>query len=334
MLDICYSLKIHIKEYRNLGMHNETLNELLDIYPNNPYLLKIRAEEYGKLGKHYKALNDLNRLLDIYSNNLYLLKIRAKEYCKLGRHNEELNDLNRLLDIYPNHKNLLRVQGEVMIDITTELLKMFPNNEQILRIRAQAYVAITQTYTVIEKYDKASDDLNRLLKINSNNRKAFECSLLMDEMDEEHQQPNEIKILYEDITKNHDKEKLKLLAKEKIQNSKVQQFWTDIAHSEEDKSSSSNVPTLMNFASGRLYWELAKCDDLGQLEDFDKYINDMIKKQREIIIQRTQENQKQRIFEKWIEIRNFVLSSLNILKLLQKRFHPMRYFRSFLLLNN
>ena len=58
----------------------------------------------------------------------------------------------------------------------------------------------------------------------------------------------------------------------------------------------------MNFASGRLYWELAKCDDLGQLEDFDKYVNDMIKKQREIIIQRTQENQKQRIFEKWIEI--------------------------------
>ncbi|KAF0457500.1 hypothetical protein F8M41_001178 [Gigaspora margarita] len=75
------------------------------------------------------------------------------------------------------------------------------------------------------------------------------------------QQPNEIKILYEDITKNYDKGKLKLLAKEKIiikfiftininslirddgvmiQNSKVQQFWTDIAHFEEDKSNSSN----------------------------------------------------------------------------------------------
>ncbi|CAG8735740.1 6120_t:CDS:2, partial [Dentiscutata heterogama] len=27
----------------------------------------------------------------------------------------------------------------------------------------------------------------------------------------------------------------------------------------------------MNFASGRLYWELTTCDDLGQLEDFEKY---------------------------------------------------------------
>ncbi|CAG8824315.1 17894_t:CDS:2, partial [Gigaspora rosea] len=103
-----------------------------------------------------------------------------------------------------------------------------------------------------------------------------------------------------------------------IQNSKVQQFWTDIARSEEDKSSSSNVPTLMNFASGRLYWELAKCDDLGQLEDFDKYVNDMIKKQWEIIIQRTQENQKQWIFEKWIKIMKFcplfTSTSLNCFK--------------------
>ncbi|CAG8543662.1 15242_t:CDS:2 [Gigaspora margarita] len=183
ILDICYSLKIHVKEYHNLGKHNETLNELLDIYLNNLYLLKICAKEYSKLGKHYEALNDLNRLLDIYPNNLYLLKIHTKEYHKLGRRNEELNNLNRLLDIYLNDKNMLQVQGEVIIDITTELLKILLktncNNEEILSIRAQ-------TYTAISKYNKASDDLNRLLKLNSNNRKAFECSFLIDEIDEEH----------------------------------------------------------------------------------------------------------------------------------------------------
>ncbi|KAF0550638.1 hypothetical protein F8M41_024122 [Gigaspora margarita] len=126
------------------------------------------------------------------------------------------------------------------------------------------------------------------------NNKVASCHKILIHKD---QQPNEIKILYEDITKNHDKGELKLLAKEKL------------IHL---------VPTFMNFASGRLHLELAKCDDFGQLEDFDKYVNDIIKKQQEIIIQRTQENQKQQIFEKWIEITKFcpqfTLTSLNCFK--------------------
>ena len=82
----------------------------------------------------------------------------------------------------------------------------------------------------------------------------------------------------------------------------------------------------------------------------------MIKEHREIIIQRTQENQKQRVFEKWIELTVrkkyiasfefiivvylfYILENLssfhfNILEWLQKRFYPMKYFGSFLLHDN
>ncbi|CAG8800790.1 25383_t:CDS:1, partial [Gigaspora margarita] len=48
------------------------------------------------------------------------------------------------------------------------LLNYNYNNEKILSNRAQIY-------TVIGQYNKASDDLNRLLEINPNDRKALLC---------------------------------------------------------------------------------------------------------------------------------------------------------------
>ncbi|CAG8457277.1 6968_t:CDS:2 [Dentiscutata heterogama] len=54
------------------------------------------------------------------------------------------------------------------------------------------------------------------------------------------------KKLYEDITNQYDRDKLKKLTQEKIQNSNVQQFWTDITRCEEDRTSSSNDPDISN----------------------------------------------------------------------------------------
>ncbi|CAG8767883.1 12382_t:CDS:2, partial [Dentiscutata erythropus] len=69
--------------------------------------------------------------------------------------------------IYLNDKVVLQFQGEVMINISTEVLKINPNNEEeMLRIRAQAYIKI-------EKYDKALVDLNRLLEINCKNEEIL-----------------------------------------------------------------------------------------------------------------------------------------------------------------
>ncbi|CAG8786465.1 7834_t:CDS:2, partial [Dentiscutata erythropus] len=84
------------------------------------------------------------------------------------------------------------------------------------------------------------------------------------------EQSPEIKRIYEGITDNYDSVELKNLAQEKITNSNVQQFWTDITRREEDEISNINVPNLLNFASGRLRWELTSCEDLEQLDDFEK----------------------------------------------------------------
>ncbi|CAG8555580.1 1037_t:CDS:1, partial [Dentiscutata heterogama] len=60
---------------------------------------------------------------------------------KMNNPNEALT----ILDAHSNDKFALRLQGEVMIDITTELLKMNLNNEkEILHIQAQAYTKISK----------------------------------------------------------------------------------------------------------------------------------------------------------------------------------------------
>ncbi|CAG8703373.1 9667_t:CDS:1, partial [Dentiscutata heterogama] len=44
------------------------------------------------------------------------------------------------------------------------------------------------------------------------------------------------------------------------------------------------------------------CDDLVQLDNFKKLVNNMIEEHRKVIIQKTQEVYKKRIIQKWKEI--------------------------------
>ncbi|CAG8622790.1 15706_t:CDS:10, partial [Dentiscutata erythropus] len=122
---------------------------------------------------------------------------------------------------------------------------------------------------------------------------------------------SDIKLQYEKYASSVDKKQLRNI-KENVRediilaklskNSRVLQFWADVAHREEDDKSSKNIHNLMNFASGRFLLELKLCDDLVQLDDFKKLVNNMIEEHRKVIIQKTQEAHKKAIIQKWKEI--------------------------------
>ncbi|CAG8624470.1 15153_t:CDS:2, partial [Dentiscutata erythropus] len=114
------------------------------------------------------------------------------------------------------------------------------------------------------------------------------------------------------------------------QNSHVLQFWADVAYCEEDNKSSKNVHNLMNFVSGRFLLELKSCDDLVQLDDFKKLVNNMIEEYHKVIIQKTQEAHKKRIIQKWKEIAgNSSLFSSNSFDIFEDKFIQKNLLDSF-----
>ncbi|CAG8618925.1 17721_t:CDS:2, partial [Gigaspora rosea] len=126
-----------------------------------------------------------------------------------------------------------------------------------------------------------------------------------------------------------DKKQLRSI-KENAQNSCVLYFWADVARREEDDKSSDNVQNLMNFAFGRFLLELKSCDDLVQLKDFKKLVNNMIEEHRVVIIQRTQEAQKNKIIQKWKDIaRISSLFSSNSFDIFEEKFMQKNLLDSF-----
>ncbi|RIB18252.1 hypothetical protein C2G38_2245901 [Gigaspora rosea] len=114
------------------------------------------------------------------------------------------------------------------------------------------------------------------------------------------------------------------------QNSCILYFWADVARSEENDKSRDNVQNLMNFASGRFLLELKSCDDLVQLKDFKKLVNNMIEEHRVVIIQRTQEAQKNKIIQKWKDItRISSLFSSNSFDIFEEKFMQKNLLDSF-----
>ncbi|CAG8824996.1 22183_t:CDS:2, partial [Racocetra persica] len=87
---------------------------------------------------------------------------------------------------------------------------------------------------------------------------------------------------------------------------------------------------LMNFASGRFLLELKSCDDLVQLDNFKKLVNNMIEEHCKVIIQKTQEAYKKEIIQKWKEIaRNSSLFSSNSFDIFEDKFIQKNLLDSF-----
>ncbi|CAG8799429.1 10214_t:CDS:2, partial [Cetraspora pellucida] len=109
-----------------------------------------------------------------------------------------------------------------------------------------------------------------------------------------------IKRKYEKYASFVDKRQLRNI-KENAQNSRVLQFWADVTYRKEDDKSSKNSKFMFKNLITRFLLELKSCDDLVQLDDFKKLVNNIIKEHHKVIIQKTQETLKKEIIQKWKE---------------------------------
>ncbi|CAG8539386.1 5861_t:CDS:2, partial [Dentiscutata erythropus] len=96
---------------------------------NNEILNSDNYLDLYKIASKFRKVNKLKQPFPCF----------LESDIKINNPNEALT----VLDTHSNDKFALRLQGEVMIDISTELLKMNLNNEEeILHIQAQAYTKI------------------------------------------------------------------------------------------------------------------------------------------------------------------------------------------------
>ncbi|RIB00309.1 hypothetical protein C2G38_2234788 [Gigaspora rosea] len=110
------------------------------------------------MGKYNEALADLNKYLEKNQNiignqaeNVFALSYRGFAFHKLKRVEESLEDLNKTIVIEPKNGWSLRSRGATY-------------NEMDRATRKRGTI-----YLVMEDYEKALEDLNRVVKINMNN---------------------------------------------------------------------------------------------------------------------------------------------------------------------
>ncbi|CAG8664218.1 202_t:CDS:2, partial [Racocetra fulgida] len=135
-------------------------NQVLKISPKNVEALENRAHLLFKLLRYEEALVDLDNALSIDPTNFFSLCIRSEVYHAIERYEEALEDLNKAHSA-PNCGNMcfvLMMRGEV---------------HRALGKNKEAMLDLTVLYRSTEQYQKALEDLNKVLEADPTNFTAL-----------------------------------------------------------------------------------------------------------------------------------------------------------------
>ncbi len=156
----------HLDEGRG-QLAQETLNEAIARYPDNPMLLSIRASLFLQISQPSQALADLNRAVELNPHDPILLTNRAQALRQFDRNDEARRDLDSAIELDPGFVAALFNRGSLHFEAEKYDLALIDFNRcvELAPATPAAYFNRASTHEALGDRDNAIKDLQHFLTL-------------------------------------------------------------------------------------------------------------------------------------------------------------------------
>jgi len=155
--------------------HTEAIKLNSDFYGN--YI--NRANAYNQTGQFDRAIADCNKSISINPNNFYGYHTRGVAYAFMEEYSKAITDINQAIKLDPNkidaygNRAFCNYRLENYLEAIYDYTKVLELHSSTKEISFNEYIFLAHSYLMLKEYDKASADIDMVLKLDPGNENAL-----------------------------------------------------------------------------------------------------------------------------------------------------------------